>query len=133
MKLKDYVIGALLVATMTVGVTSFISTGLSEYGVQNNVNQQELDKLEKIENVTSITTKAKGRASNIESKSNFFNLPGVVKTGKLTFDALKLWDIFVGVIIDVTGLNNAAGNWPMIFLSATMSVSVAFIFVKRWF
>lgn len=133
MKLQHFVIAALVVATMSVGLTSFISTGLTEYGVSDNVDTAGMQKLEKMENATSITTKAKDRAANIESKSNFFNLPGVVKTGKLTFDALKLWNIFINTIVQILGLNHAARGWPAILATGTLGVTVSFIFVKRFF
>lgn len=133
MKLQSVVITSLLIATMSIGLTSFISTGLTEYGVQNNVDQSEFKKLQKLENATSIATKASERSSNVESKSNFFNLPGVVKTGKLTFEALGLWNHFFTVIMSVTGLNAAPAGWPALLITSVLGVMVSFIFVKRFF
>jgi len=134
MKLHMVVISALLVATMSLGMTSFISTGLSEYSdTTSDVDVSGMKKLDKIENATSITQKAKERASNVESKSNFFNLPGVVKTAKLTFDAVGLWGTFLQIIIEILGLNNAPGNWVKVLALGSLSVSVTFIFIKRYF
>jgi len=133
MKLRTVVISALLVATMSAGVTSFISDGLTEYGVENNVDTGELEKLEKIENATSITRKAQERASNVESKSNFFNLPGVFKTAKLTYESVGLWDVFIGIILNITGLNQAAGNWIGTLAIGSLTVSVTFILITRVF
>jgi len=133
MKLRNFVVAALAVATMSVGLTSFMSTGLEEYNVSDNVDTGGMQKLEKIENATSITTKAKDRAASVESKSNFFNLPGVVKTGKLTFDALKLWNIFINTIVQILGLHHAARGWPALLATGTLGVTVSFIFVKRFF
>jgi len=133
MKLRMVVISALLVATMSVGITSFISDGLTEYGVSKNVDTESMERLEKIENATDITTKAQERASNVESKSNFFNLPGVFKTAKLTFDAVGLWDTFITIILDITGLDNAPGNWIGTLAVGTLTVSVTFILITRVF
>jgi hypothetical protein len=133
MKLRTVVISALLVATMSAGITGFISDGLSEYGVQNNVDTGSLDKLEKIENATSITKKAQERASNVESKSNFFNLPGVFKTAKLTFDAVGLWDTFISIILSITGLNAAHGGWIGTLAIGALTVTVTFILITRVF
>lgn len=133
MKLRMVVISALLVATMSLGVTSFIGDGLTEYGVSNNVDTASMERLEKIENATSITNKAQERASNVESKSNFFNLPGVFKTAKLTFDAVGLWDTFISIILDITGLNKAPGNWIGTFVLGSLSISVTFILITRVF
>jgi len=133
MKLRMIVVSALLLASMSIGMTSFISTGLTEYGVQNNVDTSSMENLQKIENATSLTQKAKQRASNVESKSNYFNLPGVIKTAKLTFDAVGLWNTFINVIVKIIGLNHAPGNWPVLFATGSLGVSVAFIFIKRYF
>lgn len=133
MRLQMVVISALLVATMSLGMTSFIGTGLNEYNNSGSVDTANMERLNKIQNATSITEKAKERASNVESKSNFFNLPGVVKTAKLTYDALGLWAVFIGVIMEVTGLNQAPGNWPLTLATGALSVSITFIFIKRYF
>lgn len=133
MKLRNVVISALLIATMSVGMTQFISDGLSNYDTSSKVNQENFEKLEKLQNATDITTKASERASNVESKSNFFNLPGVVKTAKLTFDSVGLWEQFLGIIAEILGLDAAPGNWPVLLGTGTLGVSVAFIFVKRFF
>lgn len=133
MKLKNIVISALAVVFMTVGLTSFIGTGLNEYNVSSNIDQTQFEQLEKIENATSISTQAGDKAANVESKSNYFNLPGVVKTGKLTFQALQLWDEFFTIIMDITGLDHAAQDWPLRLATSVMTVSVAFIFARRWF
>jgi len=133
MKLRMVVISALMIATMSVGMTQFISDGLSEYGTSSQVNQENFQKLQKLENATSITTKAQDRAENVESKSNFFNLPGVVKTAKLTFDSIGLWEQFLGIIAEILGLDAAPGNWPVLLATGTLGVSVSFIFVKRFF
>ncbi|MFB6192651.1 MAG: hypothetical protein ABEK00_00195 [Candidatus Nanohaloarchaea archaeon] len=133
MKLRMVVISALLLASMSIGLTSFISTGLTEYGVQNNVDTSNMQKLQKIENATSMTQKAKRRAANVESKSNYFNLPGVIKTAKLTFDAVGLWNVFINIIVKIVGLNHAPANWPVLFATGSLGVSVAYIFVKRFF
>lgn len=133
MKLEMIVVSALLIATMSIGLTSFISTGLTEYDVQNNVDTSSMKNLQRLENATSITQKAKDRASNVESKSNYFNLPGVVKTAKLTFDAVGLWNLFINIIVQIIGLNHAPGNWPVLFATGSLGVSVAFIFVRRYF
>lgn len=133
MKLRMIVISALMVATMSIGLTSFIGDGLNEYDTSSQVNQDNLKQLQKLENATSITQKAQQRAANVESKSNFFNLPGVVKTAKLTFDAVGLWSIFLNIISKVLGLNAAPSNWPVLLATGTLGVSVSFIFVKRYF
>jgi len=134
MKLHMVVVSALLVATMSVGMTGFISTGLTQYNdTTSDVDVSGMEKLEKIENATSITQKAKERASNVESKSNFFNLPGVVKTAKLTFDAVGLWGMFLSTIVEILGLNNAPQNWPKLLALGSLSVTVTFIFIKRFF
>jgi hypothetical protein len=132
-KLHMVVISALMVATMSIGLTSFMGTGMNQYDTSSKVNTTNMERLNRIENATSITQKAKNRAANVESKSNYFNLPGVVKTAKLTFDAVGLWNTFLVIIIEILGLNHAPSNWPLLLATGSLGVSVTFIFIKRYF
>lgn len=129
MKPETFVNSAILVATITVGITAFIGTGLAEYNVDQNVDQSELEKLEKIENATSITQKAESNAQNIQGRQNFFTLPNVVSTLKLPFEAAGLWKVFIGTIFEITDLNLA--NWAQTLILAVISSSVAFMIVRR--
>jgi len=129
MKPQTFVNSAILVATITVGITAFIGTGLTQYNVSENVDQSELEKLEKIENATSITNKAEENAQNIQGRQNFFTLPNVVSTLKLPFEAAGLWNVFIGTIFEITDLDLA--NWAQTLVLAVISSTVAFMIVRR--
>lgn len=130
-QLYSYVIGALMIATLTVGLTGFISEGINVYGVNSNVQQGQLSKLKQMDNQTNLATKAKQRAENVNAKSNFFTLPGLIKTFKLAFQSIGLWDIFFTTSTNILGLQQATGNWLVVLASASIMVLIAFKFGGR--
>jgi len=128
-QLVKFVIGALLVATVSVGLTGFISEGLNTYSKSSNVDTDGLKKLERVSNATDLADKAQQRAENVNAKSDFFTLPGLVKTFKLAFDSIGLWDIFISTSLNILGLNKV--SWPAAFATGAVTIAIAFIFARR--
>lgn len=128
-QLRNFVIGALMIATVSVGLTGFISQGLNQYSQTSNVDTDGIEKLDKIGNATDIADRAQQRAENVEAKSQFFTLPGLVKTFKLAFDSIGVWDVFISTAVNLLGLNIV--NWPAAFATGAVTIAVAFIFARR--
>jgi len=131
MKLQRWAYGGVFVKAIMIGLTGFITTGIAEYGVTDNVDSGEMQKLESIEDSTSIAQQAQERAEQAEARSNFFTLPNIVNLLRLPFEAIPLWEEFISVMLDVTGVNNAPQNWPMVLASSFLVITVAFKFARR--
>lgn len=120
-----------MIATVMVGLTGFISEGVSIYNVGGNVDSNELNKLEQIENSTSLATDAQQRATSANAVKDFTALPGVIEILKLPFEAIPVIGLFVQTSMDVTGLSSAHGGWPFALIMAFVSMSIAFLFARR--
>lgn len=135
MKIRDWVVGAVTIAMLTIGVTGFISDGLSVYGVGDNVDMGELNQLEEETNKqldqSNLADNARKRAENVESKSNFFTLPGLINTFKLGFQSIGIWDSFARISLSILGLGSAHGGWPRILVTSIIAILVAFKFAER--
>jgi len=128
-QLRYFVIGALLISTFSVGLTGFISDGLSLYNAESQVDTGKLDRLNQIDNSTQLADKAQTRAENVNAKSDFFTLPGLIKTLKLAFDSIALWDVFITESLALLGL--AKVSWLQALLSGAVVLTVSFMFAQR--
>ena len=131
MKLQKWAMGGVMIATVMVALTGFITSGIAEYSLDNNFKSGGLDKLENLEESTSIAEDAQDRAEQAEARSNFFTLPNIINLMRLPFEAIPLWEQFAGVAIEVSGLSYMHGNWLVTLFSSFALISVAFIFAKR--
>lgn len=131
MNLMKWAYGGVFIATVMTGLTAFIISGISVYGVTDSVDTGELDKLEKIENSTSIGQEAQRRAEQAEARSNFFTLPNIVNLLRLPFEAVPIWELFISTGLDILGINQAPDNWPMLMGSAFIVITIAFKFANR--
>jgi len=135
MKISDWVVGAVTIAMLTIGVTGFISDGISVYQVSDNVDMGELEKLQTETNTqldnTNLADNARQRAENVESKSNFFTLPGLINTFKLGFQSIGIWDSFARISLNILGLGAAHGGWPRLLITSIIGILVAFKFAER--
>ena len=131
MKLQRWAYGGVFITAVMIGLTGFITTGIAEYGVTDNVENGEMQKLEDIQESTSIAQDAQERAEQAEARSNFFTLPNIVNLLRLPFEAIPVWEEFISVAMDVTGINNAPQNWPMMMASSFLVITVAFKFAQR--
>jgi len=131
MNLQRWAYGGVFISAVMIGLTGFITTGIAEYGVTDNVDNGEMQKLEDIQESTSIAQDAQERAEQAEARSNFFTLPNIVNLLRLPFEAIPVWEEFISVAMDVTGINNAPQNWPMMMASSFLVITVAFKFAQR--
>lgn len=120
-----------MIATIMVGLTGFISEGLSIYQVSDNVDQGEIDRLKQIENSTSIARQAQNTAQGTGARPDFSSLPGVVDLFKLPFEAIPVIGLFLSTGLDVTGLSAAHGGWIYTLAITFVTLTVAFIFAGR--
>jgi len=131
MNLKRWAIGGVFITTLMIGLTGFITTGIAEYGVTDNFQNGELDKLEDLEESTSIAQEAQKRAEQAEARSNFFTLPNIVNLLRLPFESVPIWESFLGTAMEVTGIYLAPGNWPMLLFGSFVIITIAFKFANR--
>ena len=129
--LKQWALAGVFIATLMIGLTGFISTGLSTYQVTDKVDQGELQKLEKVENSTSIAQEAQRRAQQAEARSNFFTLPNIVNLLRLPFEAAPLLEQFANIAMEVLGLHHAPQQWPKMLVGSFILISIAFAFARR--
>jgi len=131
MDLKQWALAGVLIATVMVGLTGFISEGVSLYNVSDKVDQGELDKLEQIENSTSIARDAQRRAESINTRPDFSTLPGVIQILKLPFESIPVIGLFLSTLMDLTGVSAAHGGWPFTLAMAFVTVTIAFLIARR--
>jgi len=131
MNLQKWAMGGVMIATVMVGITGFITSGIAQYSVDSNFQSGDLDKLENLEDKTSIAKDAQQRAESAEARSNFFTLPNIVNLLRLPFEAVPLWESFAAVAIDVTGLSYMHGNWLITMFSSFAVIAIAFAFASR--
>jgi len=131
MNLENWAMGGVFIATIMIALTGFITSGIAQYDVAGNFEDGKLDKLEDLEQSTSLAQDAQQRAEQAEARSNFFTLPNVVNLLRLPFEAIPLWESFVGVTISVTGLSYAHGSWLTTMFGAFALITVAFAFARR--
>jgi hypothetical protein len=129
--LQKWAMGGVFITTIMIALTGFITSGITEYQVSSNFQDGEMDKLEELESSTSIAKDAQQRAEQAEARSNFFTLPNIVNLLRLPFEAVPLWESFVGVTISVTGLSYAHGQWITTMFGSFALIAVAFAFAKR--
>lgn len=131
MNLEKWAMGGVFIATIMIALTGFITSGIAQYDVAGNFEDGKMDKLEKLESSTSIAQDAQQRAEQAEARSNFFTLPNIVNLLRLPFEAIPLWESFVGVTISVTGLSYAHGQWITTMFGSFALIAVAFKFAQR--
>jgi len=131
LQLKEISIAGLLIATMAVGLTGFIGTGLDVYNVSSNVGQGELDRLNKIQNSSSLASEASSNAQNVQAQADFFTTPNIIEVGKTVFSSIGVWQVFINVFVDVLGINQA-GNWFKVLAVGALTISATFIFARRF-
>lgn len=128
--LKQIVIAAALVTTLSVGLTGFISQGLNAYpDTSTSVDSGELNTLEEIKNMSSIADNAQEDAQNIDPKENFFLLPKIVSTFGFVFEAIPVFEQYLAISISSLGLGSA--NWFQTLGFIVIVVTVTFTFAKR--
>jgi hypothetical protein len=131
MNLQKWAMGGVMIATVMVGLTGFITSGIAEYSLDSNFQSGGLDQLENLEEKTSIAQDAQDRAEQAEARSNFFTLPNIVNLLRLPFEAVPLWESFAGVALNVSGLGFMHGNWLITMFSSFALIAVAFGFARR--
>lgn len=131
MMLRKWAFGAVMISTVMIGLTGFITEGISMYGVSDNVDQGQLQQLEQVQNSTEIAQQAQQRAEQAEARSNFFTLPNIVNLLRLPFQAVGMWELFIGVSMQTLGLNLAPQNWPMMLASSFIIITIAYKFAQR--
>jgi len=131
MMLRKWAFGAVIISTVMIGLTGFITEGINMYGVSDNVDQGKLDQLEQVQNSTGIAQEAQQRAEQAEARSNFFTLPNIVNLLRLPFQAVGMWELFIGTSMQILGLNLAPQNWPMMLASSFIIITIAYKFAKR--
>lgn len=129
--LRSWAIAAVMITTMSIGVTGFITTGIAQYDVSGNVQDSDIDRLETLQNSTSIAQQAQTQAEEAEARSNFFTLPSIVNLLRLPFESIPIWQEFIGTIFDVTGLDMAPGGWPSVLAISVITIIIAFKFAGR--
>lgn len=127
-QLRKFAIGAVMLTTISIGITGFITAGLAEYDVAGNVQSSDIDKIEELQNSTSIAKKAQTQAEQAEARSNFFTLPSVVNLLRLPFESIPIWQTFLGILAEFTGINMAPGQWPMVLAVSVITILIAFRF-----
>jgi len=130
-QLRKWAIAAVMLTTMSIGITGFITTGIAEYDVAGNVQSSNVDRLEELEKSTSIAEQAQTQAEQAEARSSFFTLPSVVNLLRLPFESLGIWQTFIGIGFEFTGLNMAPGGWPSILAISAITIIIAFRFAGR--
>ena len=130
-ELKEITIAGLMIATMAVGITGFIGTGLDIYNVEDNVDQGELDRLKQIQESSSLASNASTNAQNVQAQADFFTTPNIIEVGKTVFSSIGVWQVFINVFVDATGIN-MAGNWFKILAIGALTISATFIFARRF-
>jgi len=131
LELKEITIAGLMIATMAVGITGFIGTGLDIYNVEDNVDQGELDRLKQIQESSSLASNASTNAQNVQAQADFFTTPNIIEVGKTVFSSIGVWQVFINVFVDATGIN-MAGNWFKILAIGALTISATFIFARRF-
>lgn len=133
MALKQYAFTGVIIATVMIGLTGFISEGLAIYNVTGNVDTGELSKLESIENSTSIAADAQKRASSINTRQDFSTLPGVLQILKLPFEAVPIIGKFIGTSMNILGLSSAYGAtpWPYTLAISFVTITISFMILRR--
>jgi len=129
--LQKWAFGGVMIATVMVALTGFITSGIAEYSLNSNFQSSDLDQLENLEEKTSIAEDAQDRAEQAEARSNFFTLPNIVNLLRLPFEAIPLWESFASTAIQVSGLAPMHGNWLITMFSSFALIAVAFAFANR--
>lgn len=127
--LRKWAIGGILLAMLSVGVTGVITGTLAVHGMNSQVDTSELEELSSLQNRTGISETAQQSAEDVEARSEFFSLPGVVNTLRTVFDSIPVWQTFITVAIDILGLGNAHGNWIQILAASSVLILVGYRFV----
>jgi len=125
MELKKWAFGGVMISIMMSGLVGFISTGLNTYDVAGNSDSQNLEQLKQVQNSTSIAKEAQQRAQQAEARTSFFYLPQIVGLLKLPFQAIPVWQTFLGVSINVFGLEIGA-QWLLGLAVSYITITISF-------
>jgi len=129
--LRSIVIASLLMTTLSAGMYGFLTDGLTVYNAGADVDAGSLQELDKLGNDSAkIAANAQDQAEQVESKSDFFSLPGIINTLLTVFDAIPIWEQFIQVFAEVTGIDQA-GTWIYTLVTGILMVTASFIFVKQ--
>lgn len=129
--LRSIVIASLLMTTLSAGMYGFLTDGLTVYNAGADVDAGNLQKLDKLgDNSSRIAANAQDQAEQVESKSDFFSLPGIINTLLTVFDAIPIWEQFIQVFAETTGIDQA-GTWIYTLVTGILMVTASFIFVKQ--
>lgn len=131
MNLRRWAFGAVLITTVMIGITGFITEGVALYGLNDDFDAGSLENLEKVGNSTSIAKEARRRAEQAEARSNFFTLPNIVNLLRLPFQSIPVWEAFIGTGIQILGIQHASQGWPMILVSSFILIYIAYEFANR--
>jgi len=129
--LQKWAMGGVMIATIMIGLTGFITSGIAEYSVSDNFQSGNLNELEDLEESTSLAQDAQDRAEQAEARSNFFTLPNIVNLLRLPFEAVPLWESFIKTGLQISGLGFMHGNWLVTMFSSFALIAIAFAFSKR--
>lgn len=129
--LRKYAISGVMIVTLAIGLTGFIAGGLEIHGLSGQVDTQELGELQDLQNSTGIAQTARERSENLEARSEFFSLPGVVNTLRTVFASIPIWQTFIGVTIETLGIQHATQNWPELLAVSALLIAVSYKLVMR--
>jgi len=129
--LRKWAIGGVMIVTLSIGLVGFISSGLKLHGIQGNVDTDGLNELNDLQNTTGITSTAQERSEDLEARSEFFSLPGVVNTLRTVFQSIPIWQTLIGVTIETFGLQYATQKWPQILAVSSLLIAISYKFVMR--
>jgi len=124
--LRKWAIGGVLISTLSVALVGFIAGGMSETGLSFEGGQ--FSQLQEIQESSQITETAQERSEDVEARSEFFSLPGVINTLRTVFQSIPIWEAMISTSIEIFGLQYATNNWPQI-----LAVSVTFIMISYRF
>jgi len=128
--LRKWAIGGVMIATISLGLTTFIAGGMNITGYQGNVTSGELSELQQLQESSQITQTAQERSESVEARSEFFSLPGVVNTLRTVFQSIPIWEKMISATIEVFGLQYASQNWPQILAVSILFITISYRFAK---
>lgn len=129
--LRKWAISGVMIVTLSIGIAGFIAGGLAVHGINGEVDTKELGELQDLQNTTGIAQTARERSENLEARSEFFSLPGVVNTLRTVFQSIPIWQTFIGVTIETFGIQYATENWPEILAVSSLLILISYKVVMR--
>jgi hypothetical protein len=125
MNLKEIVMGA-AVLSVFVGLQIGVFTDhIEAFG--GNFQSDDLNKLQKFDNVSSTADVGRQNAEDVQGRSNYFQLPGIVEIFSLPFKVLGVYSTTIPVIASVLHIPYAVVELAILFITLT----AVFKFAKR--